>query len=352
MTKFKKKHTIVRDKNLLHSVVLVDGQAGCGKTLINSITASMQRVELLNYSTELENLCILKELRKIDDDAVQTMIKIQMDVTLYETMMSRRVNFRPSDLSSAYRDTDFLKYLKRLFIKGDELIPKRIQLDRPILHFAVHNLLSISEPIFRSLGNKVKFIEVVRHPLYMIIQQTLNHMSFLKKNGTARQFRIFLEKDENFFPFIFKDIQKKYAEMKPVEKAIYEMNYYNDKNNKFKEMYKKENLSLITIPFENFVLQPRKFIQSFEIFLSTSVSDKTSKIMKKQNIPRKKISDGIPLNIYKRCGWNPPKKNSSEKEELNIRRQYVKIQGARNKYINILDELSENYETKYFRSFD
>ena len=35
MTKFKKKHTIARDKNLLHSVVLVDGQAGCGKTLIN-----------------------------------------------------------------------------------------------------------------------------------------------------------------------------------------------------------------------------------------------------------------------------------------------------------------------------
>ena len=135
--------------------------------------------------------------------------------------------------------------------------------------------------------------------------------------------------------------------MKPVEKAIYEMNYYNDKNNKFKEMYKKENLSLITIPFENFVLQPKKFIQSFEIFLSTSISDKTSKIMKKQNIPRKKISEGIPLDIYKRCGWTPSDKNLSENEELEKRREYAVIQGAGREYLDILDKLSEEYEKKY-----
>ena len=90
----KKNFKIDRKENLLHSVVFVDGQAGCGKTLINSIVASYNRVELLNYATEIENLCILKDLNKIEDDAVQTMIKVQMDNVLYETMMSRRVNFR------------------------------------------------------------------------------------------------------------------------------------------------------------------------------------------------------------------------------------------------------------------
>ena len=38
--------------------------------------------------------------------------------------------------------------------------------------------------------------------------------------------------------------------------------------------------------------------------------------MKKQNIPRKKVSDGISLDIYKRCGWVPPDKKLSEAEEL------------------------------------
>ncbi|MBT6226059.1 MAG: hypothetical protein HOI47_05305, partial [Candidatus Scalindua sp.] len=116
---------VVRDSQLLESLVLVDGQAGCGKTLFTAIVAAMGRVELLNYSPELENICALRYLGKIQDDAAEAMIQIQADLILYETMMSRRTNFRPSDLSSTFRDVDFLKYVKRLFSKGDEVIPKR-----------------------------------------------------------------------------------------------------------------------------------------------------------------------------------------------------------------------------------
>ena len=72
-----------RQNNLLKQLVLVDGQPGCGKTLFTAIVAAMERVELLNFSPELENLCALKYLEKIDDDAVETMIKIQMDLVLY-----------------------------------------------------------------------------------------------------------------------------------------------------------------------------------------------------------------------------------------------------------------------------
>ena len=71
-----------RQNNLLKQLVLVDGQPGCGKTLFTAIVAAMERVELLNFSPELENLCALKYLEKIDDDAVETMIKIQMDFIL------------------------------------------------------------------------------------------------------------------------------------------------------------------------------------------------------------------------------------------------------------------------------
>ncbi|MBT6227094.1 MAG: hypothetical protein HOI47_10595, partial [Candidatus Scalindua sp.] len=116
---------VTRDSQLLENLVLVDGQAGCGKTLFTAIVAAMDRVELLNYSPELENICALRYLGKIQDDAVEAMIQIQADLILYETMMSRRTNFRPSDLSSTFRDVDFLKYVKRLFSKGDEVIPKR-----------------------------------------------------------------------------------------------------------------------------------------------------------------------------------------------------------------------------------
>ena len=44
----------VRNDILLEQLVLVDGQAGCGKSLLFAIVASMDRVELVNYSPELE----------------------------------------------------------------------------------------------------------------------------------------------------------------------------------------------------------------------------------------------------------------------------------------------------------
>ena len=344
MTKFKKKYTIVRDKNLLHSVVLVDGQAGCGKTLINSITASMQRVELLNYSTELENLCILKELRKIDDDAVQTMIKIQMDHVLYETMMSRRVNFRIDDLSSAFKDVKVFTYIKRLFEKGDEIIPSRIKKNNPILHFAVHNLLPISKPVFLSLQKKLKFIEVIRHPLYMIIQQTLNHINISKNNGSARQFRIYLDCNNKKIPFTSKEFHQKYFFLQPVERAILEMENFYNLSNRFKKENSNLIKNLITIPFEDFVLNPEIYIKKIAKLLDTNISKKTKKVMIKQKIPRKKISDGIPLNIYKRCGWTPPVTGISEKEELSIRRDFVIKQKAKSYYIDLFDKLSDEYE--------
>ena len=71
------------------------------------------------------------------------------------------------------------------------------------------------------------------------------------------------------------------------------------------------------------------------------------KILKKQKVPRKKISDGIPLKIYKRFGWEPGDKNLNEKEELIKRREYIIKEGVTEKYLNILDKLSSEYEKKY-----
>ena len=192
---------VIREKMLLNQVVLVDGQPGCGKTLFTAIIAAMERVELLNYSGALENLCALKYLKKITDDAAEAMIRIQMDLVLYHTMMSRGTNFRPSDLSSAFRNVNVVTYLKRLFTKGDEVIPERIKREKPILHFATHNLLAFCEPVFKALGEKVVVIEIVRHPLYMLIQQTMNREHHMDPSGAARQFHLYIKHGEHQLPF-------------------------------------------------------------------------------------------------------------------------------------------------------
>jgi hypothetical protein len=336
----------IRQKILLEELVLVDGQPGCGKTLFTAIIAAMTRVELLQYSAVLENICALYYLNKITKDAAIAILQIEFDLVLYETMMSRNTNFRPKDLSSAYRDVKFLTYLKRLFQEGDEKIPQKILDEKPILHFASHSLLGFADILMCDVAKKLSIIEVVRHPLYMVIQQSLNHENWAKKNNTARQFHLYINKNGENVPYYVNDWKLNYSSLKPVEKAIYEIAYMTKQTEKFKKNNSGSNI--LTIPFESFVLDPFPYMKAIEKTLKIKMTSITKKVMKKQKVPRKKISDGIPLDIYKRCGWEPPDKSITEKEELIKRRQFAVDNGASKDALNVLDKLSENYENKYF----
>ena len=340
---------VQRSKLLLNSVIFVDGQPGCGKTLFSAIIAAMDRVELMNYTPELENLCALGYLKKISEDALKAMIRIQMDLFIYETMMSRRVNLRPSDMSSVFRDVEWFTYLKRLLQKGDEVVPERIIKENPILHFATHNLLAYSEPIFSSLDNKAYFIEVVRHPLYMVIQQTMNQEGWYTESGRERQFQTYIKYCETEVPFWNINKEERYLKGNPVERAIYEMEIISE-NTKYAKINKLTEFKerICTIPFEKFVLNPKEYLNKIKKLLNTKVTSKTKRILKKQNVPRKKISDGIPLAIYKRCGWEEPVDGFTEKDELNKRREFVVNQGASKEALDVLDNLCFQYESNYY----
>ena len=67
--------------------------------------------------------------------------------------------------------------------------------------------------------------------------------------------------------------------------------------------------------------------------------------MRKQKVPRKYLSDGPSLDIYKRCGWEPPK-YYDEDLELEARREMI----ARNvtpEALVKLDEISQQYVSKF-----
>ena len=70
---------LVRKNTLLEKLLLSDGLPGCGKTMLAPILSAMDRVELLNYNTTLENICELSYLKKINRDTAKLLIQIDMD---------------------------------------------------------------------------------------------------------------------------------------------------------------------------------------------------------------------------------------------------------------------------------
>ena len=336
---------ISRNKWLAETVIFVDGLFGCGKTMLSPMVASMERVELLSYAYEIEHYCSLFHLGKIDQDAAEALVRIQTDLKIYNTMMGRDVNFRPSDLSSIFKDHDPNRYLKRIFSAGDAEIPDIISRKRPILNFAVHNLLAFSEPLWRALGERCVFIEVVRHPLYMVRQQALNFQNLLEN---ARDFTIYFSYQGRELPYYVYGWEETYLKSTPMERAVYLIDHLTSVVGTTREKLRAEyKAKILTIPFEPFVLDPLPWLNKLADIAGTQITDATLRVMEEQNVPREKVAQGVDLDIYRRCGWVPPTEGASEKDELFIRRGDVAL-NANSQAMEVLDNLCNEYENSYW----
>ncbi len=335
---------VTRPGHFGDKVVIVDGQFGCGKTMLSPIVAALERAEILTYAYELEYICAYYHLGKISPDAATNFIQIQADLRIYNTLMSREINFRPSDLSSVFRDIHPWRYLVRLFGKGDEHVPEKLRALRPILNLTTHNLTPFSEPLFSALGERLVLIQVVRHPLYMIKQQTLNMERLLTD---VRDFTVYFSYKGKLLPYFVYEIRDVFVNANAVDKSIYAMHHLSERAEEVKKDFMRRfGAKIITIPFEGFVLAPDGYLREVALALETTITASTRRAMRKQNVPREKISAGIPLPIYKRYGWEPPQPGLTERAELERRRNLF-FRTASPEALRILDKISQEYEDSY-----
>jgi hypothetical protein len=335
---------ITRNSHFDGKIIFIDGLPGCGKTLFSSLVTAFERVEKITYSYEIEHLCAIHQLKRAESDSVVAMVRMLTDLIVYDMMMSRNVNCRPSDLSSIFRHPDKLKYIKRFFSKGDMAVPARVIKEKPILPITVHNLLSVASPIFKALGERVVYIEIVRHPLYMIIQQALNNELMV---FNVRDFTIYYEYQQKEMPWYTLGWEQQFLNANYVEKAVLFIEKVGGMmDNSRNEMNKEYPGRILTIPFEKFVTNPDIYMNQMESLMDSRITKSTSKMLRKQNVPRKKVSEGIPLEIYKRCGWVPPKAGLSERGEFEVRRKFA-FENVSPEILKTLDRLCTEYEEKY-----
>jgi len=297
------KYNLLRQYSYVSKIVLVDGVAASGKAVIDNIVSTLSRVEITKVSKIIENICIISYLNLINKNSAETVIKTELDQTLYDLMMSRNLNFRPSDQTSVFKSYNKIKYLKRLFNKGDRNTPIDIRRQKPILHLLTHNLLGISDPLVNIFKDNITIIETVRHPKSVFLKQ-LDYMKKWSSNiGRKRQFNIWLNYNNKEIPWLFHDDEGLFSDLNLIEKVIFIMYRYNQIKDKFivnnSEFYKNR---CITIPFEHFIVSPWDYIQQIEDKLKTS-STKINTALNKLNIPRNicddsqsKVVDGLVRN--------------------------------------------------------
>jgi hypothetical protein len=167
---------------------------------------------------------------------------------------------------------------------------------------------------------------------------------------TARDYSIYFEYNSEEMPWYTVGWEELFKNSNPVEKSIYYIKILGDRMKAAREALPlKYSDKILTIPFERFVVDPMPYMREIEGVLDSKITSQTHKTMKQQKVPRTKIADGIPLEVYKRCGWVPPREGLTEKEELQVRREYA-LQSASPEAMAVLDQMSAEYEAQFMNN--
>ena len=315
--------------------------------MMTPIISSFPRVELVQYSYEIEYAAALQSMRKIEEDAATTLIQMFADLQIYNVMMARETNFRWSDLSGVLSNPHRLRYLRRLFQPGDEAAVARIRSEHPILHLVTHWMLGVSPYLFNALGDSLRFIEVVRHPLYMLKQQ----FNYMHRRGTdPRDFSIWFEYEGQSLPWYAFGWEERFLRANDMDRTIFMIDEHQRLNDRVVAgLTDSERSRLLIIPFERFVTQPAPYLHQMESLMGVETGVLTRRALKKQNIPRAMYADGIDLPIYRENKWEPPRKGSSETTEFERRREFA-AQHATPEAMEVLDRLGSEYEHRYLET--
>tara|TARA_X000000368_G_scaffold417505_1_gene414096 strand:+ start:3352 stop:4380 length:1029 start_codon:yes stop_codon:yes gene_type:complete len=338
---------LIRKGELAKKILITDGLPGCGKTMLSPILSSLSRVEMYYFAFEIEFILKMSFFKKIKKDAAVSLIRMLTDYKLYNSMMSREVNFRDLDLSSVTRHHNYKNYIKRLKSSGDKLVPKKIKTEKPILHLTTHDLLNYSKLLISALKDRLTYVELIRHPIDMVNQQRLNMINHFDNPRSIQVEFDYLNKP---IPYWAKTWKKSFMQNNNINRAILnieKMYNFNLINRKKTKLLLDKNF--ICIPFEKFVLDPAKYIKKVSKALNTSPTKFTKLELIKQNIPREFFFNTPQTKLYKSAGGSLSVVFSRDKD-IERKIQLFKKKGASKKSLKIISDLSRHYEKNFLEN--
>lgn len=310
--------------------------------MVSALLESFSRVEVGRFIYDIEYVCIAEMLGAQRSDAAEALLGLIIDLKLYDNMISREVNFRPSDLSSVLKNWNMSKYIRRLFYKDGEAVAQRIKAESPIMMVTTHQLLSAMNSLLKQFQGRIKIIEVERHPLYLIE----HWLSYIDMHGSsARDFTVWIEDSQSrAVPWFASGWIEEYWSLSKFDKVVLSVDSLTkNMDEKYNSI---PNSVLRAVPFEDFSLNTDRYVEDLAAWLETSSTKQTKSACVKQNLPRQNINAGLNKKIYQRHGYNEADKFTSHLENYK-----TKLAFARERESDlsrpILKKLIQRYETRY-----
>ncbi len=275
-----------RDVNLECKVVLIDGIARCGKSMISPILSSCKAIEIERLDGIFDQIAIGHFFGGISTNAAISMIKSAVDENIYNSYLSRNTNFRPSDHSSVFKSSNAWTYLRRLFRSEGQDVVQSIRESGAIYQHMVHDNIRFIDLHFEAFGERLFFVEIIRHPIELI--------DAWWRRGWGERFGLdplsltpCIKSSDGSVPFYAAGWQDEYEQMPPMDRIIYMMHdlfRYNREG--YERLIDHQKEQVLVIRFEDFVQNSRYYVDEICKKLGTEPTSRTNKAIRAQNCPR------------------------------------------------------------------
>jgi hypothetical protein len=276
---------------IAQTVVLVDGIARSGKSIIAPIISSFDRVEILRVDETLDITSSLYAMGQISRDATIAMLRMKIDINLYNGLIGRDSNLRFGDYSSIWKNSNLLRSLKRLKSKEGAPVLETVENDRPIYQQTTHDQLGNIDLFIAAFGDGFKNIQMIRHPADMI-------SSWMRRNWGNRigtdplAFTLTIYHQGQDLPFYAHGWEDAYIAATPAGRVVRAIEQVWDRNQSvYQSLDETQRQQVFFISFEDFVKRPDAHIQPLADFLGSATTRRTPGAIKRENCPRTLDSD-------------------------------------------------------------
>lgn len=329
----KKKIVTLKVKSFKYSLLVIDGFLGSGKTLIAPIISSYQNSQNQSISYDFENVIIFNYLKKVDNKTASVFLKLITEENLFNYEIGRKLNLREFDHTGPKYNPKINEDLKKIKTDNEKKVLKKINHQNKVLNLVSHKTFLNYEILKKTYNNNFLLLICVRHPVFLF----RHYFNFYKNlKSTPKDFTVNIMHKKIKLPWFYKEILNKTSSR--LGDNLINLLFFLQKKIKLLKNEKKIKI----INFEEFVVNPKKFLKKIEKELSLKKNQTLlTKILRDSGIPRKKINYGTTHVDYALKKTEPKNKQIYFRELKFIKKNISK------KSQKLLSKLIKNYNSEW-----
>jgi len=293
-------------ENISLPLIFIDGLTRSGKSGFSEIISSLENMENIQFSTEMEFILAGLALKSIDMEYAKAFLRIYLNERSYNLHLSRNVNFRPGDQTGVDNYPNPQIYYDRLKEPEGEVAVNKCRNSKNSLPFITHDFF-VNLDLLDQMEMNYKMILLWRHPVDNIYSWWTRGWGD-RFNSDPRAFSLLVKGEGQLYPWYSAGMEERIKGLNPMEMCVMNATSLLERGiRQYRAFGFKDKIHMLT--FEDFCENSAEELEKICLFLNTKITPTTSGYLAKAHFPRaldpadqkKKIDEfknGVSPEIY------------------------------------------------------